>query len=171
MIKLINHINTFSGKISAWFTTVLVVVICLDVVLRYVFNFSSVAFYDTEWHLFALIFLLGAGYTLQSDRHVRVDVFYSKFSEKQKALVNLIGCVFFLFPFCLIVIKAGIPYVEVSFNMNEKSTDPGGLPYRFLIKSFIVVGFALLLLQGLVVVGESFRIVFGKGKSQQPVKG
>ncbi len=162
----VNFLSKWSGRLAAILTSVLVVVICVDVVLRYLFQFSSVAFYDAEWHLFSLIFLVGAGFTLKADRHVRVDVFYSRFTQKQQAWVNLIGCLFFLVPFCLIVIKGGIPYVEVSFQMNEKSTDPGGLPYRYLIKSAIILGFALLLLQGTVLFLESLLTITGKRKKE-----
>ena len=81
---------------------------------------------DLEWHLFALIFLLSAGYTLNQDRHVRVDLFYEKFSVKDKALTNFIGHFLFLIPWCLVVIYFSYGYALESFQVNEQSPEPGG---------------------------------------------
>ena len=91
------------GDFCSWLSFALVILITLDVFLRYVFNFSSASLYELEWHFFAIIFLLGSSITLQKDEHVRVDVFYSKFSEKKKQIINLLGNVFFLLPFSLVI--------------------------------------------------------------------
>jgi TRAP-type mannitol/chloroaromatic compound transport system permease small subunit len=107
-LRFVHRLNHWSGKLAGWLSSLLVVIICIDVLLRYVFQFSTVALYDTEWHLFALIFLLGAGYTLQHDRHVRVGVFYAKFSPRQQAWVNVLGCLLFLFPFSLLLVPFSI---------------------------------------------------------------
>ncbi|MEN7549525.1 TRAP transporter small permease subunit [Rapidithrix thailandica] len=163
--KGVDHINEWLGKMAGWLTTFLMILIVYDVINRYLFNYSNPATFELEWHLFAIIFLMGAGYTLKHDRHVRVDVFYANFSEKQKAWVNLTGTVLFLIPFCLIVIKGGIPYVEVSYNMNEKSTDPGGLPFRYAIKSVIIIGFFFLLLQGTSSMAKSILTLLGEKKT------
>jgi TRAP-type mannitol/chloroaromatic compound transport system permease small subunit len=127
--------------------------------MRYVFKSSSVAFYEAEWHIFSIIFLIGAGYSLRHDRHVRVDVFYSRFSPKAKAWVNFFGVLLFLLPFSVLVIKASIPYVALSYRINEGSADAGGLPYRYLIKSTMTIGFGLLLLQGIALMIDSLLVI------------
>jgi TRAP-type mannitol/chloroaromatic compound transport system permease small subunit len=159
--QLINRLNEWVGRAVAWLTTVLVLMFCYDVVTRYVFNYSNVAMFELEWHLFAVIFLAGAGYTLRHDRHVRVDVLYAKFSPRTKAWVNLLGTLFFLFPFSLVVFKGAWPYVAISFRIGEGSSDPGGLPYRFVIKSFMLTGFGLLFLQGLSMIAASLLTLAG----------
>ena len=139
----------------SWLTLILVLVIVIDVTLRYLFNSTSAASFELEWHLFALIFLVGASYTLQEDKHVRVDVFYHRFSERKKAWVNIIGTLVLLLPFCAIAFWESISFVESSFSVRETSPDPGGLPARYIIKSAIPVGFLLLGLQGISVLMKS----------------
>lgn len=126
----------------------LILLICLDVLFRYFFSFSKNWIIELEWHLFALIFLLGSAYALQMDKHVRVDVFYQKFSEKTKAIVNLIGTLVFLIPWCYLVITTAYKFANNSWYIREGSNQPGGLPARYIIKGAIVVGFVLLLAQG-----------------------
>jgi len=148
-----------TGKLVSWLSFVIVVLIGFDVLFRYVFNVSSASAFELEWHLFAVLFMLGAAYTLKHDRHVRVDVFYTKFSQKKKAWVNFMGSAIFLIPFCVVVIKTSIPFVAASFNMMESSVDPGGLPYRFIIKSTIPIGISLLLLQAISELLKSLLII------------
>ena len=123
------------GDTCSWLSFILVILISLDVFLRYVFNFSSASLYELEWHMFAVIFMIGSSLTLQKDEHVRVDVFYNKFSDKGKNIINLIGNIIFLLPFSLVIFYTSIPFVEDSFRVLESSPDPGGLPFRFFIKS------------------------------------
>ena len=134
-----------------WLTTALVLLIFVDVILRYLFSSTSAWVIELEWHLFALIFLLGAGYALHKDQHVRVDVFYAKFSPRRKAWVDLIGTILFLIPWCLVIIGTSFNYAENSFAFRETSPDPGGLPARYVIKFAITIGFVLLLLQAIGV--------------------
>ena len=170
LIRLIDRLNEWIGNKVSWLTTVLVLLICLDVFARYALNISYAAIFELEWHIFAIIFLLGSAYTLKHDRHVRVDVFYSQFPDHIKAWVNFLGSIFFLLPFCIIVIKGGIPYLETSIKLDEGSNDPGGLPARYIVKSMIIIGFALLLLQGISLLCSSFLEILGEkipGKSNQ----
>ncbi|GAA4820550.1 TRAP transporter small permease subunit [Algivirga pacifica] len=158
-ISWIGRLSEWTGRVASWLTTLLVVLICLDVALRYVFKEASALLPELEWHLFSLIFLIGAAYTLKHDRHVRVDVFYMRFSPRLKATINLIGALLFLLPFCLLVIDTSIPYIKASYVLQEHSADPGGLPHRYLIKGSIVVGFTLLLLQGMAMAASSLLII------------
>ena len=145
----IDTVNDWVGRAVAWTTLLLVLVTFVDVVMRYFFNTSYVFTQELEWHVFAFIFLMGAGYTLKNEGHVRVEVFYGKLSPTGRAWINLIGVVFFLIPSCLVFIKTSIPFVLESYHIMEGSPDPGGIPYRFIIKSCIPVGYTLLLLQGI----------------------
>ncbi|MDN5203521.1 TRAP transporter small permease subunit [Fulvivirgaceae bacterium BMA10] len=161
-IKRVDQLNEWIGNKISWFTTLLVLLICYDVIMRYLFNQSAAWIFELEWHLFAAIFLIGAAFTLKHDRHVRVDVFYSRFSVKQKAWVNLVGTLIFLIPFCLVIIDASLKFVGNSFRLNESSPDPGGLPARYIIKSAIPIGFILLFLQSISLTFKSLLIIFNK---------
>ena len=145
------------GDTCSWLSFMLVILISLDVFLRYVFNFSSASLYELEWHMFAMIFLIGSSLTLQRDEPVRVDVFYNKFSDRGKEIINLIGNLIFLLPFCIIIFYTSIPFVEDSYNILESSPDPGGLPFRFIIKSIIPISFLLLVTQGLLNIFKNLK--------------
>ena len=147
---VLKKIISKTGKISSWFSLALVLLISIDVLLRYVFNFSTAALYEMEWHLFAIIFLLASPYTLQKNKHVRVDVFYNNFSKRKKNIIDLIGNIIFLIPFSFIIFYTSLPFVEDSYSILESSPDPGGLPYRFIIKSIIPIAFFLLMIQGIL---------------------
>jgi TRAP-type mannitol/chloroaromatic compound transport system permease small subunit len=149
LIRKISALNAFVGKSASWLTLGLVILICIDVFWRYFFDNSKVWMGELEWHLFACIFLLGAAYTYKDDEHVRVDLFYTHYSEKRKAWINLIGNLLFLIPFCLIIIITSFNYAYTSFLFNEGTPNPGGLPYRFIVKSMISLGFTFLLLQAI----------------------
>lgn len=161
-IRVVDNLNEKLGVFVAWLTTVLVLVVCYDVFTRYFLKRSSVAVQELEWHLFAIIFLVGAGYTLKYDRHVRVDVFYMKFSRKVQAWIDFLGSVIFLIPFCLLGIWSAKIFVINSFIIKESSPDPGGLPARYLLKAVIPIGFFLLLLQGIALAFRSFMALSGR---------
>ena len=145
----IDSVNEAVGRMVSWVSLLLVLVVFVDVFMRYLFRTSFVFVQEMEWHLFAFIFLIGAGYTLLHDGHVRVDIIYQRLSLKGRAWVNLLGVIFFLIPGCWLVISTSWHFVSNSFSMLEGSPDPGGIPYRFIVKGTMTVGYALLLLQGL----------------------
>ncbi len=123
-----------------------IVNVFVDVLLRYVFNNSSIAMQEMEWHLFSAMFLLGIAYTLRSDEHVRVDILYDNFNLKTKAWVNIIGMLVFILPISVLIVYDGIDFAYQAYLLGEKSSDPGGLWYRFIIKSIIPLSFILLIL-------------------------
>jgi len=135
-----------------------VLLVCIDVLRRFLFERTDAWIMELEWHLFAMVFLLGAGYTLKENKHVRVDLFYSQFSEKNKALINLVGGMVLLLPLCLLLVYISVQYSYSSYMIGEGSPDPGGLPYRFVIKSMIPFGMFLLLLQGLSEIAKAFIV-------------
>jgi TRAP-type mannitol/chloroaromatic compound transport system permease small subunit len=105
---------------------------------------------------------MGAGYTLLKDGHVRVDIIYQRCSPKTKAWINFLGVIFFLIPGCYMVIATSLNFVYNAWVVMEGSPDPGGIPYRFILKSFIPAGFVLILLQGLSLGGKSLLTILGK---------
>jgi len=159
---LIDILNEWIGRGVAWITLGLVLVVFVDVVMRYLFNTSFVFIQELEWHLFAFIFLIGAGYTLLHDGHVRVDIFYQRLGVKGRAWINLIGVIFFLLPGCILVTVTSWQFTYAAWAVMEGSPDPGGIPYRYLVKGTITVGFFLLCLQGVSLGIHSLLQIWGK---------
>jgi len=151
IIHFINALSEWTGRIIAWLILVMVLIIVYQASMVALFSIGSVALQELQWHLFALVFLLGAAYTLKHDDHVRVDILYQShwMNDRRRAWVNLLGSLIFLVPFCVLIIIASWPFVSNAFIHGEGSPDPGGLPYRFVLKAAIPIGFALLMLQGI----------------------
>ena len=161
LADFIDSLNEKIGTVVSWLTTLLVLIVCYDVFTRYLLKRSSIAVQELEWHLFAVIFLLGAAYTLKHDRHVRVDVLYQKFSPQTRGWINFVCSLFFLIPFALLVIWASYEFVASSFRIGETSPDPGGLPARFVLKACLPLGFFLVFLQGLSLAIHSLCAALG----------
>jgi len=150
-----------TGKLVSWLVLAMVLLVSYDVAMRYFFLSGSVALQEMEWHLFSLIFLVGAAYTLKHDDHVRLDIFYeSKFmNDERRAWINLLGSLFLLIPFCILIITTAWPFVYQSYIHLEGSPDPGGLPYRWILKASIPLGFTLLLLQGISDIVKNLNVI------------
>ena len=161
----IDTLNEWVGRGVAWVTAGLVMVVFIDVLMRYILNTSFVFTQELEWHLFGFIFLIGAGYTLLHDGHVRVDIIYQRLGLKGRAWINFFGVLLFLIPGCIMVITTSWKFTMTSFAMLEGSPDPGGIPFRFIIKGCIPVGFTLLLLQGISLGLHSFMQILGIEKT------
>jgi TRAP-type mannitol/chloroaromatic compound transport system permease small subunit len=159
--SILDCITEQTGKIASWLVLFLVIIVSYDVTMRYIFQSGSIAIQELEWHVFSLIFLLGSAYTLKHDDHVRLDLLYqSKFmNDNRRAWVNFLGCLFFLIPFCILVIVSSWQFIHLSFIHNEGSPDPGGLSYRWIIKSAIPLSFTLLLLQGISYLIKSLSYI------------
>lgn len=160
----IDRISEWSGRTISWLVLAMVLIVCYDVIMRFVFLQGSVALQELEWHLFALIFLIGSAYTFKHEGHVCVDILsHSRWmTPVRSAWVQVIGGLFFLLPFCLLITISSFDFVETSYRFAEKSPDPGGLAYRYLLKAVIPLAFILLLLQGLVSIFRNLLIVLGK---------
>ena len=146
--RAIDRMNAGVGRASRGLTLLMVLVTTYDVIMRYVFRSSFVFVQELEWHLFAVLFLLAAGYAHLKNDHVRVDIFYARMSRKAQAVVDVVGGLLFLFPSCFLIVYTSIPFIRASVAVLEGSPDPGGLPGRFLLKMAIPLGFSLLALQG-----------------------
>lgn len=159
--RTIDNINEWVGSKVSWITVVLVLIMCIDVFNRKVLNFSENWILELEWYLFGILFLLGFAYTWKDDKHVRVDLFYDNYSERRKGLVNFIGTLIFVVPWCIVVIKTSLDYSLNSWSFREGSPNHNGLPARYLIKFMITVGFVLLLLQAISILIKSYHQMLG----------
>ena len=117
--------------------------------MRYVFDFGNIAFQEITIYLHALIFTIGASYTLKNDTHVRIDIFYNKFSSNKKKMVNFYGTIFFLLPTCILITITSFDYVLSSIILLESSREAGGLPIIYILKSYIILMSVTLFLQAL----------------------
>jgi len=171
--QLARRIDAFQervGRLASWLTLAMVLVVFFDVVTRYGFRTSSVFMQEMEWHLFAVVYLLAAGYTMLYDEHVRVDIFYSSWPPRRRAWVNFIFSFLFFFPSVILVIVTTIPFLANSIAANEGSPDPGGVPARWALKSVIIIGFLLLGLQGVSEVVKNFYVAMGWEEPTRRVK-
>ena len=132
------------GDFVSWVWVVLLATIVLNVVMRYAFGEGRIEFEELQWHLYAVGFLVGVAYGVESDDHVRVDFVRSRLGLRMQAWVELYGILLLLFPFIALILHASIPLIQYSWNAGEVSAAPGGLPFRWLIKGALFVGFALL---------------------------
>jgi len=140
------------GYLAATTLAILVMLVVYDATARYLFNTGSIALQELEWHLFDVVIMLGIAYTLQRASHVRVDIFYDNYSDKTRHIVNIIGALFFILPFSLLIIYVGFDFVMISFTQMEASSDPGGLSYRYIVKSLLPLSFLLLIVQTVIEV-------------------
>lgn len=134
------------GRWTSWSALVLVLLVATNVILRYLFRIGPVSLQELEWHLLSPIALIGMSYTMRHREHVRVDIFYEKFSPTLRQWIDLAAAVVTVIV-SIIIIKLSLGLVEQAYAAGEGSPDPGGLPYRFVVKSFIPFGFLLLFLQ------------------------
>jgi TRAP-type mannitol/chloroaromatic compound transport system permease small subunit len=151
--NLIDRLNHRIGRGAAWLTLAMVLIGSYNAIVRYVgrhfqLDLSSNAYLELQWYLFSMVFLLGAAYTLRHHEHVRIDILFSRFSQRTQAIINLTGHIIFLLPFCAVILWLSWAPVSNSWAIREMSPDPGGLP-RYPIKALIPLAFLLLLLQGI----------------------
>lgn len=159
--EVLEALSEWAGRLAAWLVVLMIGIVVFDVLNRVIFQNGSVALQELEWHLFAIIFLTGSAYTLKHDAHVRLEMFYQNFSTRTRAWIDLFGTLFFLFPLCIVIISSAWPFIANAYQFNESSPDPGGLPYRFIIKAAIPFGFLLLLLQGTAIIIKNIQFLMG----------
>ena len=158
---MLEGITRWVGYLAGTILALLVLLVVYDAMMRYLFQSGSVALQELEWHLFDIIIMLGIAYTLQRAAHVRVDIFYEQYSLKIRSAVNMIGILFFILPFSLLIIYVGFDFVMISFMQMEASSDPGGLSYRFLVKALMPLAFVLLILQSVSELFKEWMLIRG----------
>lgn len=141
------------GELTLWIVLGMIALVATNVILRYTLSIGSVWAQELEWHLLAALILLGMSYALQRGDNVRVDVFYAGYSPQRKYLIDLVSLGLLLLV-SLLFVYLTIPYVMQSYAIAERSADPGGIPYRWVIKAFIPLGFALVSLQTIAAIAR-----------------
>lgn len=151
----IEGLAELTGRVVSWLTLGLALVGFLVVVLRYALDTGFIWMQETLTWMHALVFMVGAAYTLKHDEHVRVDVIYRGLPARTRAVIDLVGTLLFLLPFCTYVAYESLPYVEGSWRVGERSREAGGLPALYLLKAVIPTMAMLLAVQGVAVVLRS----------------
>ncbi|MFO8025606.1 TRAP transporter small permease subunit [Thiohalophilus sp.] len=163
---LLEQLSEYSGRAIAWLTGAMVCITFLVVVLRYGFDLGWIGLQEVITYLHAMVFMLGAAYTLRHEGHVRVDIFYQRFGPRGKAWVNLLGTLLLLWPMCLFIAYISWDYVAVSWERLETSSESGGLPFVYLLKSLLLLMPLLLMLQGLAAALQSWQVLRGRRHGQ-----
>ncbi len=154
------------GWIAGVLNLAMLVNVFYDAIMRYFFSTGSIALQEMEWHLFAMVFLFGIAYALKEDGHVRVDVLYDRFPPRVKAIVNIAGTLLFLLPLSVLIVEGSVWYVNEALTSGEVSGDPGGLPYRWLIKLVIPASFVFLIVSAAGFVIRNINVL--RGVTQPP---
>jgi len=169
MQRIANYIDRLSdwlGRSVAWLALAMVLMMVSVVILRYLFQFGSIAMQESIMYMNALIFALGAGYTLKERGHVRVDIFYSRLPQSRRALIDLLGTLVFLIPSMLAIIWLSWDYVGLSWRLREASPESSGLPFVYLLKSAILLLAVLLLIQGVAELIKNWQCWRSKDEAQ-----
>jgi TRAP-type mannitol/chloroaromatic compound transport system permease small subunit len=149
------------GNGLSWLMLGLVLVVFGDVLFRYLLNRTYVFVQELEWYLFAIIYLMAAGYTLLHDEHVRVDILYSRLLPRTRAWFDFVLLLVFFFPSCLMVVYTTWPFFWNSYKVLEGSPDPGGIPARWALKAVIILAFVVLIIQGVSQAIKSLWVARG----------
>lgn len=160
IIHFIDAITERTGRIIAWLSLLMVILMFFNVVQRYLFNTSAIWQQELVGFMHAALFLGAAGYTLLHDKHVRVDLFYHRFSARKKAIIDLIGSCVFMVPVCVALIFLSHDFIIASWDINEASTEYNGMKGVFILKTFIWVFAGVMLLQSLSVCGKALLTLF-----------
>ncbi|WP_051609252.1 TRAP transporter small permease subunit [Fodinicurvata fenggangensis] len=163
--RAIDSLNGFIGRCVYWLILIVVLISAGNAISRYLFSLSSNAWLEIQWYLFSAVFLLGAGYTLLRNEHVRIDVLYARLSPRRKAWIDIIGGLFFLLPVAIFIMVLSWPMFHNAFVRMEMSGNTGGL-IRWPVLLLMPVGFFLLSLQGVSEVIK--RIAFLAGRAPYP---
>lgn len=154
-------INRIMSRITSIILLLMIFNVFYDVIMRYFFHNSSVGMQEMEWHLFSLVFLYGISVALMDEGHVRVDFLYERYSQKTKAVVNIGGTILFLLPLALLVVSGSLEYVMDAYTSHEISEDPGGLPYRWVIKAMIPLSFTFLVFTAIGYIIKNINLYRG----------
>ena len=158
--RAIDAFSTFVGRWISWLIVVAVIISAVNAVVRKVFDVSSNSFLELQWVLFSVVFLLCAPWTLLKGEHIRIDIINHLFPLRVRGWIDMIGHVFFLVPFCVILIWTSIPFFLVSYHQNEQSFSAGGLP-QWPAKGLIMIGLALLLIAAISEIIKCAAIMQG----------
>lgn len=158
---ILEGVVDFVGKLFTWIWVPLMLLVVGNVILRYAAGTNIIALEELQWHLFAAGFMIGLSYCYLHDGHVRVDVLAEHFRPRTRAAIEVFFTLAFFLPFCYFILQYAWPFVERSYRINEISAAPGGLPMRWIIKSFIISAFVLLAMAGVARLIRAFALLTG----------
>lgn len=165
--RTIDRINEFIGRWVSWLILLAILVSAGNAVIRKVLDTSSNAWLELQWYLFGAAFMLAAAYTLKQNDHIRIDIVYGMFSRRVQHWIDLLGHLFFLMPFVVLMVIYFVPYVSLSFHSGEMSTNAGGL-IVWPAKAILLAGFFLLALQGVSEIIKKIAIMRGDMEDPNP---
>jgi len=168
LIRNVDRLNDTVGRIVAWLTLGTALICFLTVYLRYVLNFGFIWMQELYVAEHAVVFMIGAGYTLLYGGHVRVDIFYARMPARRKAWVDLIGTLAFMAPFLIVVWIYSVPFVRASWSILEPSSQPGGMDGVFILKSGLLLFCALVGLQAVAMVARCSLVIAGREEFARP---
>ena len=160
LAKLIDALNESVGRITIWLVLVATLISAGNALVRYVLSDSSNAWLEIQWYLFGAVFLLGAGYTLKHNGHVRIDILYGRLGQRGQAWIDLLGGLFFLLPLAALMAWLSWPIFAEAWRTMEHSSDSGGL-LRWPVKLLLPLGFGLLALQGVAEIIKRIGVLSG----------
>lgn len=173
LLKFTDALNSFVdrvGRLAAWLAVAMMIVILSDVILRRYFVISSTKLQDLEWHLHGGLFLLTLGFGYLRGAHVRIELVWERFSMRSKVIIEALGCLLFLLPYCAAILKFGFDYANMSFESQEISASGTGLGMRWIIKFVLVAGFGLLAMAGVATVIRALIFIFGPKHLRQAAR-
>lgn len=165
--RAIDWVNEHIGKLVYWLLLAAVTISCFNAVIRKAFNMGSNAYLEAQWYLFAAVFMLGAGYVLLHDQHVRIDVLANRFSRRTQVWIDVFGLLVFLLPLAIALAWLALPTVLKAIATGEMSPNAGGL-IRWPVYILVPIGFALLFLQGISELFKRVAFLAGKGPDPHP---
>lgn len=158
--RAIDRFNEAIGKAVTWLIFIAILVSATNAVVRKVFNTSSNAWLELQWYLFGAAFMLAAAYTLKQNEHIRIDIFYGTRSRRTQHWIDLIGHVFFLMPFVVLMSWMLVPYAWRAYQIGQVSTNSGGL-IIWPARAILAGGFLLLVLQGISEIVKKIAVMRG----------
>jgi len=153
----LDRVSKYAGYIASVLVVILSLLVVYDATMRYLFSAGSIALQEVEWHLFDVVFLLGLSYALKHDKHVRVDIFFERYSLDTRAIVQILSMLLLVVPFALLFLNDAFDMTMQSYLQHEVSSDPGGLTNRWIIKAMLIMAFVLLVFQALSEILKSYH--------------
>jgi TRAP-type mannitol/chloroaromatic compound transport system permease small subunit len=163
--QVLDLFTEWSGRAVSWLCLLMMALTCVVVVMRYFLEIGSIALQESVTYLHAALFMLAAAYTLKRGGHVRVDIFYTRFSPRTQALVDALGSLLLLIPVCLFILWSSWDYVAGAWAVRETSTESAGLPWIYVLKSLLIIMPITLILQGIAELIKNLLFYFDNGGS------
>ncbi|MCH8542127.1 MAG: TRAP transporter small permease subunit [Alcanivorax sp.] len=160
-LKVLEGISLITGRLISWLALGIVALVMAIVVLRYGFDIGGIALQESALYIHATLFVLGAGYTLARDEHVRVDIFYQRLGPQGRARIDLLGALLLLLPLAITLFVMSLDYVQLSWARREGSQEAGGLPFLYLLKSLLLVLPGVLLIQAAAEILRALLVLGG----------